>query len=66
MPQIANAQPNTHAKSNSYRHRDAKTHGDSNCHAYRDFDTCAKSYSYTKGAPESAAPTVVVNDNGRA
>ena len=41
------------------RHRDANTHANSNCYAYRDFDTCAKSYSYTKGAPESATPTVV-------
>ena len=32
---------------------------------YSDSDTCAKSYSYTKGAPESAAATVVAGDNGR-
>jgi hypothetical protein len=40
-------------------YRDAKTHANSDCYGHRDFDTCAKSYSYTKGAPESAAPTVV-------
>ena len=39
------AQPNTQANSKRY------THGDS--------DTCAKSYSYTKGAPHCAAATVV-------
>ena len=31
----------------------------SNCYAYRDSDTCAKSYSHTTGAPDSATPTVV-------
>ena len=39
------AQPNTQANSKRY------AHGDS--------DTCAKSYSYTKGAPHCAAATVV-------
>ena len=38
---------------------DAYTYSDANSNCHRDFDTCAKSYSYTKGAPESAAPTVV-------
>ena len=37
----------------------------SNCYAYRDSDTCAKSYSYTKGAPESATATVVGKCRGR-
>jgi hypothetical protein len=31
----------------------------SNCYGQRDSDTCAKSYSYTKGAPESEAATIV-------
>ena len=37
----------------------------SDCYAYRNSDTCAKSYSYTKGAPESATPTVIGNCRGR-
>jgi hypothetical protein len=43
---------------NGYGHCDANTYVESNRYAYRDFDTCAKSYSYTKGAPESATATV--------
>ena len=31
----------------------------SDCYAHRNSDTCAKSYSYTKGAPESATATVI-------
>ena len=36
-----------------------QTQANSNCYAHRDSDTCAKSYSYTKGAPDSATPTIV-------
>ena len=31
----------------------------SDCYAHRNSDACAKSYSYTKAAPESATPTVI-------
>ena len=31
----------------------------SNCYAHRNSDTCAKSYSYTKAAPNSATATVI-------
>ena len=39
------ARPDTHAKSNRYAHSDS--------------DTCAKSSSYTNGAPHSATATVI-------
>ena len=56
------AQPDTHAKPNCYGHRNTKTHGNSNCYGHRDFDTCAKSYSHTTGAPDSATPTVAAEE----
>ena len=35
------------------------TYSYANCYAPKNSDTYAKSYAYTKGAPESAAATVV-------
>jgi hypothetical protein len=39
--------------------RNAITNPYSDAYTYSDSDTCAKGYSYTKGAPESATATVI-------